>query len=176
MKDNILKPLFPVRKKLRLRDFDYSLNCAYFVTVCAYKKRCMFGVIENGTMNLNTNGKIVQNIWKDLLKHYVSIDNDVFTIMPNHVHGIIVIHEENWRSGSKPDPTKKYTLSEIVRAFKTYSSRKINASRHSQGTVLWQHGYFEHVIRDEKEYYEIGEYILSNATKWENDAENPGII
>ena len=135
----------------------------------------MLGVIRNGTMNLNTNGDIVQNIWQDLPDHYASIDNNVFTIMPNQIHGIIVIHEENWRSGSKPDPTKKLPLSEIVRAFKTYSSRKINEFRYTQGTVIWQHGYYEHVIRDEKEYYEIGEYILSNASKWESDAENPDI-
>ena len=175
MKDDILKSLFPVRKKLRLRDFDYSLNGAYFVTICAYKKQCLFGAIENGTVNLNTNGDIVQNIWKELLNHYVSIETDIFTIMPNHVHGIIVIHEDNWRSGSKPDPTKKHPLSEIVRAFKTYSSRKINESRHTPGSTIWQIGYYEHVIRDEKEYHEIGAYILGNAANWESDNENPGI-
>ena len=105
----------------------------------------------------------------------LGFNNDVFAVMPNHVHGIIMIHDENRRSGSKPDPTKKHPLSEIVRAFKTYSSRNINVLRHTPSSVVWQHGYYEHVIRDELDFREIGEYILSNSAKWDSDNENPNI-
>ena len=136
-------------------------------------------------MELNPNGEIVQSTWIDLQNHYAGINNDVFAVMPNHVHGIIIIHDENRRSGSyisykteylrKPDPTKKHPLSEIVRAFKTYSSRNINVLRHTPSSVVWQHGYCEHVIRDEKDFQEIGEYILNNSAKWDSDNENPNI-
>jgi hypothetical protein len=70
-------------------------------------------------------------------------------------------------------PTKIHPLSEIVRAFKSYSSQKINKHRHSRGTPVWQRSYYEHVIRSEDEFTRIGEYILFNATKWETDRENP---
>ncbi len=93
--------------------------------------------------------------------------------MPNHVHGIILIHEAEGRSGSKPDPTRGHPLSEIVRAFKTYSARKINEDRQSQGTPIWQRSYYEHIIRSEKEYSQIGEYIMYNPAKWDMDGENP---
>ena len=69
-----------------------------------------------------------------------------------------------------------YPLSEIIRAFKTWSSRGINELRHSPGTTVWQRGFYEHIIRTEKEYREIGEYILYNPAKWENDSENPSSL
>jgi REP element-mobilizing transposase RayT len=104
MNDNIGKNLFSVRKQLRLPDFDYSMPGAYFVTICTQNKQCLFGAIKNGKMKLNPNGEIVQSSWIDLPNHYAGINNDVFAVMPNHVHGIIIIHDENRRSGSKPDP------------------------------------------------------------------------
>ncbi|MDD5288079.1 MAG: hypothetical protein PHY28_03070, partial [Dehalococcoidales bacterium] len=64
-------------------------------------------------------------------------------------------------------------LSEIVRAFKTYSSRKINELSNSQGKPVWQRNYYEHIIRNESDYLQIGKYILYNPTKWESDRENP---
>ena len=175
MKDIMIKNIFPNRKHMRLQGFNYSLPSAYFVTICTKNKHCLFGEIENGIMKLNPNGEIIQKCWNDLQNHYAGINNDVFTVMPNHVHGIITILDENRRSGSKPDPTKKHPLSEIVRAFKTYSSRNINELRHSQSKVVWQHDYYEHIIRDEKEHKEIGEYIIYNPAKWESNKENPNI-
>lgn len=93
-------------------------------------------------------------------------------VMPNHVHGIIFISDENGRAGYKPAPTKRHHLSEIVRAFKTYSAKGINGIRKSPGVSVWQRSFYEHIIRDEKEYLEIGEYILHNPAKWESDNEN----
>jgi hypothetical protein len=72
-----------------------------------------------------------------------------------------------------PAPTKKHPLSEIIRAFKSYSSRYVNEGRHSPDALLWQRGYYEHVIRSEEEFSRIGEYILFNAAKWETDRANP---
>jgi REP element-mobilizing transposase RayT len=176
MNDNTMQNHFPDRNYTRLTDYDYSSPGAYFVTICVYKKQCLFGSSENGTMRLNQYGEVVQKCWKDLQNHYEGINNRIFTVMPNHVHGILEIMPPNKRSGSKPDPTNRYPLSEIIRAFKTFSSKGINELRHSPGTTVWQRSFYEHIIRTEKEYRETGEYILYNPAKWENDKENPSSL
>ena len=185
MNDNIKNNAYLDRNYVRLTDFDYSLPGAYFVTICSHNKQCIFDDIERGEMHLNSFGKIAQKCWGDLPLHYDGVVNDIFIMMPNHVHGILIIPSDNGRSGShisleaeylrKPDPTKKYPLHEIVRAFKTYSSRNINELRHSPGTVVWQRSFYEHVIRSDKEYRKIGEYITYNVAKWDIDTENPNI-
>jgi putative transposase len=123
-------------------------------------------------MQLNSIGRITQKCWEDIPQHYAGIDNDIFVVMPNHVHGIILIQGENRRSGSKPAPTIVHPLTEIVRAFKTFSSRGINEHRNSPGIRIWQHSYYEHIIRSEKEYREIAEYVMYNPAKWQNDDNN----
>ena len=180
MNDKLLEELYPQRRYIRLRSYDYTQPGAYFVTSCTHGKQCLFGNIKNNIMKLNPYGEIVQSCWKDIPLHYPEVNNEVFIVMPNHVHGIISIHDVNpdrsgqvGRSGSKPDPTKRQPLSEIVRAFKTYSSRKINEYRQSQGTPVWQRSFYEHIIRSEREYRQMGEYIIYNPAKWEMDSENP---
>ena len=172
MKKIIIQNIYHDRKNLRLPDFHYSSPYAYFVTVCMYHKQCLFGEIKNGTMHLNSNGNIVKKCCNDLQTHYVGINNDVFVVMPNHLHGIILIGDENGRDGSKPSPTKTHNLSEIVRAFKTYSSKGINELNQTPGINIWQRSFYEHVIRNENDYSEIGEYIFYNPAKWETDKEN----
>ena len=123
-------------------------------------------------MRLSPFGEIVASVWKEIPLHYPEVNNEIFIVMPNHVHGIISILDSG-RAGSKPAPTSARPLSELVRAFKTYSARRINELRNSQGTPVWQRNYHEHVIRGESEYQQIGEYILFNPARWEMDRENP---
>jgi putative transposase len=101
------------------------------VTVCAHNRACVFGEIVNGEMRLNDAGRMVHAVWEDLPHHYAGIELDAFVVMPNHVHGIIFIVG----AGFKPAPTK-YGLPEIVRGFKTFSSRRINESRGEQRPVF----------------------------------------
>ncbi len=98
--------------------------------------------------------------------------------MPNHVHGIIFFEEwvEPVGAGLKPAPTtpiKRHGLSEIVRAFKSFSARRINESRRMPGISVWQRNYFERVIRDEDKLNCIREYIIYNPLKWDLDNDNP---
>jgi REP element-mobilizing transposase RayT len=154
------------RRSIRLKDYDYSNAGAYFVTICAQNMECFFGEIRNGDMELNPYGSIVKNCWKDLINHYSYVELDALTIMPNHIHGIITI----------PAPTrtqKNHGLSEIVRALKTFSSRKINKLRNRKGVSIWQRNYYEHIIRNEKEMNKIREYIINNPLQWDLDKENP---
>jgi putative transposase len=90
--------------------------------------------------------------------------------MPNHIHGIILINDV-W-AGLKPAHTKRYPLSEIVRAFKTFSARRINTARNAIGVPVWQRNYYEHIIRDNEELNIIREYINNNVINWNSDNEN----
>ncbi len=152
MNDKLLKELYPERRHLRLCSYDYTWQGAYFVTICTEDKHCLFGQVVDSTMKLTPFGEVVESVWKEIPLHYPEVNNAVFIVMPNHVHGIITLHKVG-RAGSKPAPTKQYPLSEIVRAFKTYSSRRINELRNSRGTRVWQRNYYEHVIRNESDYH-----------------------
>src|SRR4030042_6969864 len=155
------------RRSIRLKGYDYSQTGAYFVTVCVKDRHCLFGDVEQGEMMLNEYGHVVTKCGQDLTNHYAGITLDAFVVMPNHIHCIIVINN-NVGAGLKPAPTdKRYGLSEIVRAFKTFSSRYINQIRNTSGIPVWQRNYYEHVIRTDKELNQIREYIVNTPRQWE---------
>jgi REP element-mobilizing transposase RayT len=164
------------RRSIRLRGYDYSQTGAYFVTICIQNRECLFGEIVGGEMQLNDVGKIVQMTWDALPSHYPHIELDEWVVMPNHFHSIIVLANVGAGSvgaGLKPAPTR-HGLPEIVRALKTFSSRRINELRQTPGTKLWQRNYWEHIIRNETELNRIREYIQNNPTQWDLDKLHPG--
>ncbi len=152
------------RRSIRLKGYDYSQAGAYYVTIVAWRREHVFGDIVNAEMQLNKFGQIVQYAWYDLPKHYPHVELDTFCIMPNHVHAIIVLND---------DPAvKRHPLSEVVRAFKSFSARRINSLRNSQGIPVWQRNYYEHIIRNHEDYLSKSNYIMDNPLNWENDDEN----
>lgn len=170
----------PRRKNMRLKGYDYSQPGAYFVTICTHGRECVLGDVVDGKMQLNEAGDIVLDCWNDLANHYESIELDEFVVMPNHVHGIIVIVDTGkvqgfspQRAGYKPAPTIMITLPEVVRGFKTFSARRINQTSNRTGQKVWQRNYYERVIRDEKTLGAVREYIVNNPAKWEEDRDNP---
>ena len=165
------------RHSIRLKDYDYSQAGAYFVTICTRDREGLFGEIAEGLMRLSPFGEIVGACWHDLPHHYPHVALDAFVIMPNHIHGIIVLADPTVvGAGFKPAPTmvnKRHRLTEIIRAFKTFSSRRINESHGTPGTPVWQRNYYEHVIRNENDLDEVRKYIMNNPLKWDLDKENP---
>jgi putative transposase len=181
------------RRSIRLKGYDYSQPGAYFVTICTRGKQCLLGKIVNGEMKLNELGEIVEAAWFDLPAHYSHVELGTFCIMPNHVHMIIILNDGDTRVGGdwlssiaemqppstldviqsdlKPTPPKRHPLSEIVRALKTFSARRINEILHASGTPVWQRDYYERVIRNEQEYDQIALYINSNPLNWLNDED-----
>ena len=168
------------RRSIRLKEYDYSRPGAYFITVCTKNRECLFGNIINDAMVLSACGKIIEKVWYHLTKHYQNIKLDKFVVMPNHMHGIVILMEvDDVGAGLKPAPTdltKCYPLSEIVRAFKTFSSRHINELRKTQGVPVWQRNYHEHIVRNENELNRIREYIINNPLRWQFDRENPECV
>ena len=159
------------RRSLRLAGYDYSRAGAYFCTIVIYQRECLLGNIVDSTMVLSQWGEIVHQAWFDLENHYSNIALDEFCIMPNHVHGIIILSDE---VATKEADTKPAPLSEVIRAFKSFSARRINIARQTQGIPVWQRNYYEHIIRDQREYLAIQGYINQNPLNWETDNEFAG--
>lgn len=160
------------RRSPRLPEYDYTQPGAYFVTVCVKGKQCRLGKIVDGEMAVSKEGEIVTGVWENLPTHYSHIELDEFVVMPNHVHGIIwILEHKNDRVGEglRPSPTsskKIYGLLEIVRAFKSFSSRQINELRDTKGSSFWQRSFYDHIIRDEEDLYQHRKYINQNVLKW----------
>ena len=163
------------RRAIRLRDYDYTTPGSYFVTITAVDRTCLFGDITDGEMRLNDAGRIVQTVWRELPSHYPHVPPDAYIVMPNHIHGIIVLSDRNdVGAGFKPAPTR-HGIPEIVRAFKTFSARRINEMRCTPRVSIWQRNYFEHIIRSEESLNRIRQYILDNPARWDFDRENPAV-
>ena len=158
----------PRRKGLRLREYDYATPGAYFVTVCAHERKFLFGRVVDQVMRLNVLGRIVERCWFDLRAHYPRIELENFVVMPNHVHGIVVLKPPLAASD------RIHPLPEIVRGFKTFSSRAANAIRR-RTEPLWQRGFHDRIVRDESELARIREYIDNNPAVWRLDRENPDL-
>jgi putative transposase len=153
------------RRSIRLKGYDYSQPGAYFLTICTHNREVMFGEIVNGEMKSNEYGEIVLARWHDLPNHHAHLELDAFVVMPNHVHGIVIIKDVR--------PIERHSLSEIVRGFKTFSSQQINKKRGTAGIPVWQRNYWEHVVRNQEALNRIRNYILTNPERWHLDRENP---
>ena len=163
------------RRSLRLSGYDYSQAGAYFITICVKGRNCLLGNIFNNQMQLNIYGKIADTSWQWLSQTYDYVESDEWIIMPNHLHGIIII-SANCRGGSRTAPTgesKMKPLGRLIGAFKTISTKQINFIRKTSGVPFWQRNFYEHVIRDDHALNHIREYITTNPLRWDLDRENP---
>jgi putative transposase len=161
---------YPERRCLRLPSYDYAEVGAYFITAVTEGRTALFGQIHDGDMRLSRFGAIVEQSWRDLVNHYPHVALDEFIVMPNHIHGVVWLRDPG-RAGVKRAPTR-HPLSEIIRAFKTFSARRINELRGTPGRSLWQRNYYERVVRHERELNAIREYIRANPLNWHLDREN----
>jgi len=160
------------RRSIRLRGYDYRSVGAYYVTICCHKRQCLLGEIINGEMQPNIIGSTVQAIWNRLPHSFPFVELDAFVVMPNHVHGIIVIRESTSKQvvqgvqdrennhPSLPRGTKSGSLGAIVQNFKSIATRRANAIKKNTGT-LWQRGFHDEIIRDDRAYEYIRRYIIA---------------
>jgi len=171
------------RCSIRLKGFDYTQSGAYYITVVTFQRGHRFGEVVNGVMRLNELGQIAHDEWfkTAVLRPYVELFEEEFVVMPNHVHGIVWIHNEPVRAEHRSAlTTPAYTatnvapgsLGAIIRAYKSAVTYAVNALQNQRGGVVWQRNYYEHVIRDEKDLQAKRDYILGNPLNWEKDSEN----
>jgi len=169
------------RRSIRLKGYDYTLAGAYFVTVVAYQRGCLFGEVVDGEMVLNEYGEIVQQEWEQTAIIRPNVELGTFIVMPNHLHGILIFADDDAHTVGatrRIAPTTKTTLQSgslgaVMAQFKSIITKQINVLRNTPGIPVWQRNYYERIIRDEREMDRIHRYIESNPTMWANDNENP---
>ncbi|MEW5844301.1 MAG: transposase [Bacteroidota bacterium] len=168
----IEKKTLPSRKRNRMKGYDYSIPAYYFVTICTQHKNQLFGNIIGGYVKLNHFGKVVQQCWNDLPNHYSNCEPDYFIIMPDHVHGILIIDNRREVSVTLPN-ARHHGLSEIIRGFRSFSSKRINTLLNNESKFHWQRSFYDRIIRNEKELFQIRRYIQQNPLRWEIEKELP---
>ena len=167
------------RRSLRLEDYGYDQPGGYFITICTFGRENLFGEIQEGAIRLNRYGEIARGCFKAIAKHFDNAVVDEFVVMPNHVHGIVVIinvgarHAVPLRSLERFGKPVATSLPTIVRSFKSATTKRINDLRQTPGAPVWQRNYYEHVIRNEQSLHRIREYIANNPARWDFDRENP---
>jgi hypothetical protein len=190
------------RQSIRLRGYDYTRPAAYFVTACTHERRCLFGTIPDREMHLNALGRIVREEWQRSEDMRDEIILDAFAIMPNHMHGIVIIvppgaeaptdprgydldvhaaHPAGATGRSpllpgdapfRPGPPPK-SLGSFVAGFKAAATTRINRDRDTPGEPVWQRIYHDRILRDEREWRGTRRYIAANLAQWEDDMNHP---
>ena len=161
--------------------WDYSSPGAYFVTICTKGMQCWFGDVFDGRMQLSPLGGIVAEEWRKTEQIRPTVTLDKWTVMPNHLHGIVVINEipsvveTTRRVVSTRKTLKPNSVGSIIGQFKSASTKRIHASGYPE--FAWQPRYYDHIIRNEKSFNKIREYIANNGVRWEFDRNHPsGLI
>ncbi|MDE5424139.1 hypothetical protein L3073_18145 [Ancylomarina sp. DW003] len=177
----------------RLQNWDYGNNAAYFVTICTQNREHYFGDITNGIMQLSEIGDMANKYWLEIPDHFPFVKLEEFVVMPNHVHGIIIINKpDDGKSNDEQSPVlnnnsqcrdtkfcvstdttyknkfgpQSKNLASIIRGFKigvTKNARKIHAD------FAWQSRFHDHIIRNDKSLHRIRDYINNNPSTWTDD-------
>ncbi len=176
----------------RLQNWDYATEGAYFITICTKDRVHYFGAIENAKMTLSNVGIIADLMWYEIKNHAKNIELGEFVVMPNHVHGILILNENELDNGTNVNvetrhalslPTEqsetektigqnrfqnqgKNTISSIVGSYKSAVTKHCNRLGFEFG---WQSRFHDHIIRDAKSFSTIQYYIANNSINWEQD-------
>ena len=189
------------RRSIRLPGYDYAQPGAYFVTICTQDRAILLGDVVGGAMRLNAAGLMVEEWWLKLPEKWPAIRTDVFVVMPNHFHAVVVnvgadprvcpgLAGSNQDSGASLAATGSSVaahaqgahvgapLHRIMQWFKTMTTNEYirGVKEHDWESFpgkLWQRNYYEHVVRTDAELDQVRQYILDNPAKWDDDRENP---
>ena len=175
------------RRSMRLKGYDYTQNGAYFVTIVVQNRTCLFGKVVDGIMQLNVAGQMIDREWHALPTRFPNVHLDAFVVMPNHIHGIIILTNAppagaplvGAQNGVAPNgvaPT--VPLGAVVGAYKSLTTVEFTRGVKTLGWPpfpgkLWQRNYHERIVRDDAALNRIRRYIEENPARWAADTENP---
>jgi len=168
----------------RLQNWDYASEGAYFITICTKDRRHYFGAVKNGKMVLSNAGVIANLMWHEIKNHGKNVELGGFIVMPNHVHGILILNDisnldpgqeilETGHALSLKSPGQqrfqnqgKNTVSSIIGSYKSAVTKYCNRLGFEFG---WQTRFYDHIIRDGRAFENISNYIINNQEKWDID-------
>ena len=166
----------------RLQSWNYGNNGAYFITICTQNREHYFGKIINREMHLNEIGKLAEQYWIEIPNHFPFVELGNYVVMPNHVHGIVIINKindnvETLQCNVSTDKNnqmalispKPGTIPTIIRSYKSIVTKM---SRNIHADFGWQSRFHDHIIRNAQSFENIQDYILENPNKWDNDELN----
>ncbi|MBS9783239.1 MAG: transposase [Pasteurella sp.] len=158
--------MYPQRKSIRLKHYDYHQNGLYFITICINEKKCLLGKIIDNNVILNDAGNMVKKWYQNIETKYEDISCLDFIIMPNHIHFILHIDSQNDRA--------KDSIISIIQWFKIMTTNEYikNVKKNNWqpfNQKLWQRSFYEHIIRNEESYQQIATYIEQNPYNWKKD-------
>lgn len=164
------------RRSMRLHDYNYASEGAYFITICARVRQPWFGNVQGETIQLNDAGRMVHVEWQTLAMRFPQIELDSFIVMPDHIHGILCITGDTapitlpQPSRGRPNGTSRGSIGRIVQAFKSITTNIYTQHVLEHGWLafpgkLWQRNYYEHIIRNEPDRQRIRDYILGNPSR-----------
>ena len=160
------------RRSLRLPGYDYALTGAYYVTICTHERACLFGQLMDDVVHLSEYGDILADAWRGLPLHHAGVETGPAVIMPNHLHGIILIAQAVAPRDHRGPGPQSSSVGAIVGGLKAAVARRINIERGTPGGPVWQSNYYEHVVRDDDDWARICHYIEMNPATWAGDPEN----
>ncbi|MEM9271379.1 MAG: transposase [Cyanobacteria bacterium P01_F01_bin.143] len=161
----------------RCPNWDYTSNGYYFVTICTYNRQCFFGNVIAGKMQLSDMGLIIAQEWQKTSQIRANVQLDEWVVMPNHLHGIIIINNSvetfrrNVSTTNKKSRLKPNSLGSIIGQFKSICTKRI--WKMGFNDFRWQTRFYDNIIRDEESLHRIRQYIINNPAQWELDRNNP---
>lgn len=171
------------RRSIRLAGYDYTRPGFYFVTIVTQHRKPIFGEVVDGEMRLSRFGRVAHSEWQRLSRRFPHLELDEFVVMPNHIHGILIVLEKKRpEAGASDDiPSKeqfgkpvKGSLATIIRSYKSAVTARIHCMGDGvSGARVWLRNYYEHIVRGPKDLDRIRHYIRDNPLKWALDRENP---
>ena len=178
---------YPKSNSLRLPGYDYSQPGWYFVTLTTRNRSCLFGLLQNDKIVLNNAGHMIKTTWQELPQYYPQIELDVFQVMPDHMHGILIIKPESATNTAEKSfasiqlvvSAESLSLITLIERFKSLTTHRYMQGVKEKGwqrfsKKLWEVSFHDHVIRNESALSSVREYIHNNVRKWE--LENLGIV
>jgi putative transposase len=146
--------LLPQRRSPRMPGYDYAQPGAYYITICAHRQAHWFGSVHGGAMRLSAVGQIAYDCWLSIPEHFPTVSLDAFVVMPNHLHGILVLR------GGGP------ALGAVVGTYKAAVTRAARRAGLAPSAPLWHGRYYDHIVRDQADIERIRAYILANPLRW----------
>lgn len=157
------------RQSTRIRAYNYSRHGAYFFTIATANRESMFGEVCNGNMSLNISGDKVASEWRALPSRFCGVILDEFIVMPNHIHGILIIDCADGNDKNQGAASGAPTLGAIIRCLKSRSAIAVNKTHDRSGVPVWQRNYWDRIIRNESELHAFRTYIQNNPQQWHAD-------